>query len=372
MKQLLFLIWVLTLVSNATSSCNKRNGSGCIEQNWYADADGDGLGDPNVSVFSCDPPQGYVANGNDPDDNSNSNEGETCPPKEIFIGPNAFTLIPVDLSVRGSCNQQLPYSPMVTMTTNGQNRVFSSNSIPNHKVGLFGMVQGSLNPNAISENNRSYSVPLNPGIANNITPLLNTNTGPAYDFGILLNGVLLDPEAAEPFPHEGMFSPNVNWEWNLDAMMIDLGLDCNNAHVQPSGKYHYHGAPTLYLQSMNITGKEMALVGYAADGFPIYYKYGYRVPDDPNSGIVALNSSYELKSGTRPGDGVTAPCGAYNGVYTNDWKFSVGRGDLDECNGRIGVTPEFPNGTYYYVITDGFPFLPRYLRGNPSSDFKKH
>ena len=39
-------------------------------------------------------------------------------------------------------------------------------------------------------------------------------------------------------------------------------------------------------------------------------------------------------------------------------------------NGRIGVTPEFPNGTYYYIITDEFPGIPRYFKGIPSNDFR--
>ena len=29
----------------------------------------------------------------------------------------------------------------------------------------------------------------------------------------------------------------------------------------------------------------------------------------------------------------------------------AGLGDLDECNGRFGSTPEYPQGTYYYVST---------------------
>jgi hypothetical protein len=33
---------------------------------WYADQDGDGLGDPNESLVACEPPPGYVANALDP------------------------------------------------------------------------------------------------------------------------------------------------------------------------------------------------------------------------------------------------------------------------------------------------------------------
>ncbi|MCB0663380.1 MAG: YHYH protein, partial [Saprospiraceae bacterium] len=50
--------------------------------------------------------------------------------------------------------------------------------------------------------------------------------------------------------------------------------------------------------------------------------------------------------------------------------FIEGLGDLDKANGRYGVTPEFPSGTYYYLITDEFPFVPRYFKGTPSNDFR--
>jgi YHYH protein len=49
-----------------------------------------------------------------------------------------------------------------------------------------------------------------------------------------------------------------------------------------------------------------------------------------------------------------------------------GAGDLDECNGRVGVTPEFPGGTYHYYLTSDFPFIPRLYRGTPDSSFERH
>ena len=232
---------------------------------------------------------------------------------------------------------------------------------------------GSLNPNAISPQNESYTIPVNPIEANEFTSLLGTSgtdLGPQYSFGILFNGVELDPVAAEPFPHEGMNSSNANWIWNLEALNVNLGVDCNNAHVQPNGKYHYHGTPTSYLNSLNASSTTMTLIGYAADGFPVYYKYAYSLANNSGSDITIMTSSYRLKSGNRPGDGVSAPCDSYNGVYSNDYEYINGLGTLDEANGRNGVTPEYPNGTYYYVITDEFPSIPRYLRGTPSQDFK--
>jgi len=276
---------------------------------------------------------------------------------------------------RGACNVTLAFSSEFTQSTTETTRTINANSIPNHMVGLFGAGSGSLNPNVISEQNESYTITLNPTSSVALTPLLSTtgtgpNAGPQYSFGVLLNGVELDPGAAEPFPHEGMMSPNVNWEWNLEALNVNLGLDCNNAHVQPTGKYHYHGSPTRYLQNLNIPTNSMTLIGYAADGFPIYYKYAYSNANDNSSAIIEMTPSYKLKTGTRPGDGITAPCDVYNGVYSNDYEFESGLGILDEANGRTGVTPEYPLETYYYVITDDFPSIPRYFRGTPSNDFK--
>jgi hypothetical protein len=276
---------------------------------------------------------------------------------------------------RGVCSETLSDTPKFSESENGGIRTITANGIPDHKVGLFGGGIGSLNPNAISAQSEVYRVTLNPTQVNSFTALLSTsgngpNVGPQYSFGILLNGVELDPIAAEPFPHTDRNAPNANWEWNLEATNVNLGLDCNNAHVQPNGKYHYHGKPTSYLSELNVTASAMSLIGYAADGFPIYYKYAYTDASNSNSAIIEMSSSYRLKQGERPGDGTTAPCGTYNGVYSNDYEFVSGLGTLDEANGREGITPEYPQGTYYYVLTDAFPSIPRYFRATPSDDFK--
>lgn len=278
----------------------------------------------------------------------------------------------VDTS-RGAANQTLPWTSNYSESVSGTNRVITANSIPDHEVGLFGGGSGSLNPNAISEQSETYQITMNPTQATSFTPLLATsgaNPGPQYSFGILFNGVELDPVAAEPFPHNGMNDPNANWEWNLEALNTNLGLDENNAHVQPTGKYHYHGLPTKFIEGLAVSSTEMTLIGYAADGFPIYYKYAYSDANDATSSVVAMTPSYQLKSGSRPGDGETAPCGMYDGVYSNDYEYASGLGTLDEANGRYGVTPEYPSGTYYYVLTDHFPAIPRMFRGTPSLDFK--
>ena len=47
-----------------------------------------------------------------------------------------------------------------------------------------------------------------------------------------------------------------------------------------------------------------------------------------------------------------------------DYEYIEGLRVLDKCNGIFGVTPEFPDGIYCYVVTDDFPFLTRYLKGD--------
>ncbi len=265
----------------------------------------------------------------------------------------------------GVCDTDLDLTPSVVITVDetAATRTIETNSIPDHQIGTF--MNGD-----VTEQNETYTVTTEPEITGSLVSLQGDN-GPEYQFGILLNGIELDPIAAEPWPHNGIDDPDVNWDWNLEALNVPIGLDCNYSHVQPTGKYHHHGAPALNNLIVNATGTEMVQVGWAADGFPIYYKYAYTDADDATSAVIAMTSSYELLTGNRPGDGVTAPCSEYNGAYSADYEYVDGLGTLDETNGRTGVTPEFPEGTYYYVLTDGdeFPSIPRSFVGTPSSDF---
>jgi hypothetical protein len=55
------------------------------------------------------------------------------------------------------------------------------------------------------------------------------------------------------------------------------------------------------------------------------------------------------------------------GTFLQDYEYVAGLGDLDECNGRVGVTPEFPNGTYHYYATDTYPYLQRCVKGTATT-----
>lgn len=240
-------------------------------------------------------------------------------------------------------------------------RVLQANGIPEHKVGPF---PNRGNPHQIAQQHYLFKIPVNPKVAEEITPAeypVGHQGPPNRPFGIALNGVLLDPGTAE------FWMGNRTLNWNYDALggAVGLGLDENHAHVQPNGSYHYHGLPTLYLKQLGAEStKHSPQVGWAADGFPIYSVFGFQDPKNANSAIVELTSSYRLKTGNRPG-GNDGPGGQYDGAFTRDFEFVEASGTLDECNGRFCVTPEFPNGTYAYFLTNDWPVVPRKFRGTP-------
>jgi hypothetical protein len=166
---------------------------------------------------------------------------------------------------------------------------------------------------------------------------------------VAINGVPIDPATAEFW--RGDRRSGLNYDALSGA--IDLGLDCNRGHVQPTGAYHYHGIPED-LVTVDPVAPGMVHVGWAADGYPLYARYGHAEASDPESPVRALQPSYRLKEGDRS-DG---PGGPYDGTFVSDWEYVDGLGDLDVCNGRVGHTPEHGT-TYHYVLTDTFPMVPR-------------
>jgi hypothetical protein len=230
----------------------------------------------------------------------------------------------------------------VEITEEGQFRVIRTNGIPDHKTGDF---PGRGNPNEIREQQEIYRIPLQPRLAQDFTQV------PQGKFGVAVNGVPFDPGTAEYWKNDR--------NWHIEAIADGkgrLGLDGNNAHVQPNGAYHYHGVPWGLIEKLEKSGKkEPLLVGWAGDGFPIYYQ-------------KEMRASYRLKSGRRP-DGKDGPGGRYDGEYTTDYEYAEGSGDLDEANGKAGPTPEYPDGTYHYYVTETFPYVPRMFRGEASERF---
>lgn len=247
------------------------------------------------------------------------------------------------------------FENQVSIVVENGTRIIRSNGIPNHETGQF---PGPGNPNTISPQNYEFHVPADPKPAEKATPLR------MQPFGVAVNGVVFDPGAAEWW-HGDRTSG-----WQYEPLMMAplyLGADASNAHVQPNGAYHYHGIPTALVQALTDGKQKMVIVGWAADGFPIYNNVGHTDPKDAASALKVLKSSYRVKNGQRPG----GPGGKYDGVFLADYEYVAGLGDLDECNGRFEVTPDYPKGIYHYVLTEQFPFIPRIFRGTPDASFSR-
>jgi hypothetical protein len=229
-------------------------------------------------------------------------------------------------------------------------RYIKANGIPNHETGQF---PNRGNPNRISAQNYNFKIPLN--------PKRNEKATFAPLFGVALNGIPFDPGTAE------LWNNDMNWRYEALTGSINLGVDSSNAHVQPNGAYHYHGIPKGLVEKLGGQNK-MVLVGYASDGFPVYSQFGYTNPNDAKSPLKELKGSYRIKAGNRPAN---SPGGKYDGTFVQDWEYNSELGDLDECNGRFGVTPEYPKGIYHYYLTVSYPFIPRCTMGTPDQSFRK-
>ena len=240
----------------------------------------------------------------------------------------------------------------VSVTVKNGVRRIVSNGIPNHKTGAF---PNPGNPNTISPQKQDFSIPSSP--KQGIPKLV---MGAAS--GVAINGVVFDPGTAENYNND----PTSGWNIEAFNSFLNLGLDSNNAHVQPTGTYHYHGTP-IGLSDIVARNGHSPLVGWGPDGFPVYLDRSYTKAKDNKSVLKTLKSSYQLKKGVRP----SGPGGTYNGDYTQDFEFVVGSGDLDAANGRFQVTPEFPKGTFCYIITPAFPFISRQFVGTVATGFLK-
>jgi hypothetical protein len=247
------------------------------------------------------------------------------------------------------------FENQVTIVVENGARIIRSNGIPDHETGQF---PGRGNPNAISPQKYEFHVPADPKVAENTTALR------MQPFGVAVNGVLFDPGAAE------WWQGDRNSGWQYEPLMMKplyMGTDASHAHVQPNGAYHYHGIPAALVAALTEGKEKMVIVGWTADGFPIYNNLGHADPKDAGSALKVLKSSYRVKAGERRG----GPGGKYDGLFLADYEYVAGLGDLDECNGRFEVTPDYPKRIYHYVLTEQFPFIPRMFRGTPDASFSR-
>ena len=161
------------------------------------------------------------------------------------------------------------------------------------------------------------------------------------------------------------------------------------------------GIPQAPEQLLTVFGDDgathSALIGWAYDGNPIYGPTGFLNGVDDSEGVVRVASGYSLQvdrstvipegsttPGAEPPDILTYPMGTFVEDYLYDpdnvaivgnlqteldedmltdpnsdqlrYQFDIGSGILDEFNGRVCNTPEFPaseypDGVYCYFVT---------------------
>jgi len=245
----------------------------------------------------------------------------------------------------------------------GENEYCSiiSNAIPNHD---FNDATASF-ASDVAEVDQAYVVQRNPQIATNSTAMSQGLTN-----AIMLNGVVLDllsagcyrpSDASADADGNVAIGCSVDDAWLLDPLGTEhkFGADAHNAHVQPGGLYHYHGNPNaMFDDNPGVEGSPV--IGFAADGFPIYGSYFL----DSNTGSVRKAvSGYTLKNGTRASS-ETDPGGIYDGMYVDDYEYTSA-GDLDECNGMT------VNGQYGYYVSDSYPWVMNCFSGTPDDSFSK-
>lgn len=214
--------------------------------------------------------------------------------------------------------------------------------------------------------------------------------------------------------------------WNREAYANE-GVTLDPAYAHQAGtNHHYHAnAPAVrwalgdhvdfdagtktYTESTAPVTAHSPIIGWLADGLPVYGPYGYSAALDPTSGLRRLTSGYVIRDGTNGTTNLTAtgrttlPAWAARaqgrsaalaasvqgpavvtdyalGHFIEDYDYlgDLGRTqgidfDLNECNARFCVTPEFPHGTYAYFLTiaaDGTPKFPnvvgRWFFGDPT------
>lgn len=259
----------------------------------------------------------------------------------------------------------------------------STHGIPAYPTGPF--LDG--NPSQAEDQDVIYRFPIVPtenqgtptetgmgniGVFINGTSVFNYADGVAWN---TTTGALCGGPGNSPCPG-GMGATQV---WNRDAIPAEMGgFDCSKGHPA-MGNYHHHQNPSAFKLDLTVLStvcnlydaeglyaidsmSHSPLIGYAYDGFPIYGAYGYKNTDG-TGGIVRMKSGYELgigtdrdtyPDGTDVDDGPAVDATYFAGYFREDyqWMAHAGESDyLDVHNGRVCVTPEYPDGIYCYFAT---------------------
>jgi predicted RNA-binding protein with TRAM domain len=143
---------------------------------------------------------------------------------------------------------------------------------------------------------------------------------------------------------------NAVFNTNIRSLTVNNNVKFGNellSETENKLQYSVCGYFDTLRQAFNDTGaKHSTIIGWSYDGNPIYGAYSYSDPKNPSSNPKRLNSGYTLNI-LNIND---RPIGFSSGFFIEDYSYT-NSGDLDENNGRFGITPDFPNGVYAYFST---------------------
>ena len=199
----------------------------------------------------------------------------------------------------------------VTVTYTSTKVRIKANGIPNHPRNAQYAVpnNGVRVPNASTAhiandptkaNAFDYSLPLKPTWSSKTTATSLGSIGPMISGSVLFNPYEGDGSTVAMASNFSLAGTNGTKVWFVDSC-------AGHPTPAPSGQYHYHGLPSCVTSQVDTTTGPSHIIGIALDGYPIY---GQR---DIKGKTVALSS-------------------------------------LDKCNGINSATPEYPKGTYHYVL----------------------
>jgi len=251
-------------------------------------------------------------------------------------------------------NRSMGFNGAFEIEASADTCTISSNNIPNHDFN-----DGSQSfANSVAEVSKSLIVVRNPTTMTTVTQLSQQNND-----AVLLNGVVVDLLSAGCWDASSSSNTPAGCsadqaDWLIDPVGSDgfFREDSHNAHAQPDGSYHYHANPNaLFDENPGPDGSPV--IGFAADGFPIY---GSFFLDSETGQVRKAISGYTIKPGMRP----SGPGEDYDGFYVQDWEFTDS-GDLDACNG-MAIDEQ-----YGYYVTDTYPWILGCFSGSPHFSFGK-
>lgn len=226
------------------------DGPSCDEKVWYEDKDGDGQGNPIVSINACEQPDGFVDNNLDTDDS-----GQVTVPAN-----NPATMVSFFEMFTG-----------VSTSSDSESFYVSSTGFPEHDkmVGITAWQQQVPAPQPYSGDN-SWEIPIQPEYAAEPLSLVDGQHLLKGALAIAVNGVPI-------------FNPLNNRGEDTKAIGE---LDNWGGHSGRADDYHYHVPPT-HLEATVGNGNPIA---WALDGFPVYGETSESL--DENLGIQMQDGSY--------------------------------------------------------------------------------